>query len=86
MPPTGRTPAELAIDWLPYEERTVEGIFTVDERVSAAGDWLAAEAAKLPSIQAKIPSEDPEVEADAVVEAFRAELASSIGASLRPRI
>jgi hypothetical protein len=85
MPPTGRTPAELAIDWLPYEERTVEGIFTIDERVSAAGDWLATEAAKLPFIQAKIPSEGPAAEADAVMEAFRAELASGIGAPLRPR-
>jgi hypothetical protein len=32
----------LAIDWLPYKVRATEGIFTVDERVNAAGDWLAA--------------------------------------------
>jgi ribonucleoside-diphosphate reductase alpha chain len=33
----------LAIDWLPYEVRAAEGIFTVDERVSVARDWLAAD-------------------------------------------
>jgi hypothetical protein len=41
----------LAIDWLPYEIRAAAGIFTVDERVSAAGDWLAAEAAKITAVQ-----------------------------------
>jgi hypothetical protein len=70
----------LAIDWLPYQERAAEGIFTVDERVTAVGDWLTAEAAKFPPIQAKVTSEDPAVEADAVMETFRAELASGIGA------
>lgn len=42
----------LAIDWLPYQVRAAEGIFTVDERVSAADDWLATEAAKISAIGA----------------------------------
>jgi ribonucleoside-diphosphate reductase alpha chain len=49
----------LAIDWLPYEVRAAQGIFTVDERVSAAQDWLAAEAAKIPIMQIRAPSADP---------------------------
>ena len=49
----------LAIDWLPYEVRAAEGIFTVDERVTAAGDWLAAEAARLPFTQAAVPPRTP---------------------------
>lgn len=73
----------LAIDWLPYEVRAAEGIFTVDERVTAAGDWLAAEAVKLPAIQAGVTSADPAAEAGAVMEQFRAELASGIGAPLQ---
>src|SRR5258708_2296216 len=74
----------LAIDWLPYEQRTAEGIFTIDERVTAAGDWLAAQAAKIPAIPAEITSDGPASEAE-VIEAFRFELASGIGASIRPR-
>jgi len=74
----------LAIDWLPYETRAAEGIFTVDERVTAAGDWLAAEAARLPSAQAAVASYDPAAEPD-IMEAFRADLASGIGAPSRPR-
>ncbi|MCW2917927.1 MAG: ribonucleotide reductase large subunit [Actinomycetia bacterium] len=62
----------LAIDWLPYEERAAEGIFTVDERVTAASDWLATEAAKFPSSQGHF--NDPAMEADAVMETFRAYL------------
>jgi ribonucleoside-diphosphate reductase alpha chain len=73
----------LAIDWLPYEVRAREGIFTVDERVSAAGDWLAAEAAKIPAVQTQVPSADPAADPaadpDEVMEAFRAELAGGIG-------
>jgi ribonucleoside-diphosphate reductase alpha chain len=74
----------LAIDWLPYEIRAAEGIFTVGERVTAAGDWLAAEAARLPSAQAAVASHDPAAEPD-IMEAFRADLASGIGAPSRPR-
>jgi ribonucleoside-diphosphate reductase alpha chain len=39
----------LAIDWLPYEVRATEGIFTIQERETAATDWLAAETAKIAS-------------------------------------
>ena len=42
----------LAIDWLPYEVRAAEGIFTMDERESATADWLAAETAKIPALHA----------------------------------
>ncbi|WP_345364900.1 hypothetical protein [Actinoallomurus liliacearum] len=35
----------LAIDWLPYEVRAAEGIFTIQERETAAADWLANEIA-----------------------------------------
>jgi hypothetical protein len=76
----------LAIDWLPYQVRAREGIFTVDERVSAAGDWLAAQAAKIPALQTQVPSTDPAADADEVMEAFRAELASGIGAPVKPQI
>jgi hypothetical protein len=72
----------LAIDWLPYEVRAAEGIFTIDERVSEAGDWLTAEAAKIAIVQTQIPSADPASAADEVMEAFRAELASGIGTSI----
>ena len=74
----------LAIDWLPYEVRTAEGIFTMAERENAATDWLAAEAAKIPTVQTRVPSADPAADADEVMEAFRAELASGIGTPIRP--
>ncbi|GLZ06292.1 hypothetical protein Acsp03_37580 [Actinomadura sp. NBRC 104412] len=75
----------LAIDWLPYHVRAAEGIFTMDERVSAAGDWLAAEAAKIPAVQAQVPSADPAADPDEVMDAFRADLASGIGTPVKPR-
>lgn len=68
----------LAIDWLPYEVRAGEGIFTVDERVTAAGDWLAAQAAEIPALRTQVPSTDPATDADEVIAAFRAELADGI--------
>jgi hypothetical protein len=34
------TARRLAIDWLPTEERTRLGIFTMDERVDQARDWM----------------------------------------------
>lgn len=74
----------LALDWLPYEVRAREGIFTVDERVSAATDWLASETAKIPAVQAQVSSADPAADADELMKAFRAELASGIGTPLRP--
>ena len=74
----------LAIDWLPYQVRAAEGIFTVDERVTAASDWLTAETAKIPTVQAQVPSTDPAADTDEVTAAFRAELASGIGTPLRP--
>jgi len=76
----------LAIDWLPYHVRAAEGIFTMDERVSAAGDWLAAEAAKIPAVQAQVPSADPAADPDEVMDAFRADLAGGIGTPVKPRI
>ena len=75
----------LAIDWLPFEVRAAEGIFTMAERESAAADWLAAEAAKIPTVQAQVPSTDPAADADEVMAAFRAELASGIGTPIRSR-
>ncbi|TDD62595.1 hypothetical protein E1293_43960 [Actinomadura darangshiensis] len=75
----------LAIDWLPYEVRVAEGILTVDERVTAAGDWLAAETAKIPTVQTQVPSADPAADPDEVMVAFRAELASGIGTPVQPR-
>ncbi|GAA2097581.1 hypothetical protein [Actinomadura alba] len=39
----------LAIDWLPHDERARLGIYTVDERVEKAADWLTIEAAKIPA-------------------------------------
>jgi ribonucleoside-diphosphate reductase alpha chain len=75
----------LAIDWLPYDVRAAEGIFTVDERVTAAGDWLAAETAKIPAVQAQVPSIDPAADPDEVMEAFRADLATGIGTPINPR-
>lgn len=75
----------LAIDWLPYEVRAAEGIFTMGERVTAAGDWLAAEAAKIPTVQTEVASTDPAADPNEVMDAFRADLASGIGVPLRPR-
>jgi hypothetical protein len=74
----------LAADWLPYEVRAREGIFKLDERVSAAGDWLVAETAKIPAVQAQVPSTDPAADPDEVMEAFRAELATGIGTPITP--
>ena len=76
----------LAIDWLPYEVRARSGIFTVDERVSAAGDWFAAQAAKIPALRTQVPSTDPAADADEIMEAFRAELAGGIGIPVEPQI
>jgi hypothetical protein len=73
-PPARATPTELAIDWLPYDLRAAEGIFTVGERVTAAGDWLAAETAKIPTVQTQVPSTDPAADTDEVMAAFRAYL------------
>jgi hypothetical protein len=39
----------LAIDWLPHDERARLGIYTVDERVEKAADWLTIEGAKIPA-------------------------------------
>lgn len=75
----------LAIDWLPYQVRAAEGIFTVDERVSAAGDWLAAETARIHTVQAQVPSTDPAADADEIMAAFRAELASGLGTRIMGR-
>jgi ribonucleoside-diphosphate reductase alpha chain len=75
----------LAIDWLPYEIRAAEGIFTINERVTAADDWLAAEAAKLPALQAEVASTDPAASTAEMMEAFRAELAGGIDAPIPPR-
>lgn len=72
----------LAIDWLPYDVRAAEGIFTMAERESVAADWLAAETAKIPALQAQVPSEDPAANTDEW-EAFRAELAGGIGSPHR---
>jgi ribonucleoside-diphosphate reductase alpha chain len=74
----------LSIDWLPHDVRGAEGIFTLDERVTAAGDWLAAETAKILTVQAQVPSADPAADPHAVMEAFRVDLAGGIGAPLRP--
>lgn len=68
----------LAIDWLPRQVRAAEGILTVDERVSAASDWLAAETAKIAAVHTQVPSADPAA-IDAVTQAFRAEIASGTG-------
>lgn len=75
----------LAIDWLPFDVRAAEGILTVDERVTAAGDWLAAETAKIPAVQAQVPSTDPAADPDEVMDAFRADLATGIGTPIKPR-
>jgi hypothetical protein len=40
----------LAIDWLPYLQRANLGIFTLDERVAAAQQWLEREDARLPAV------------------------------------
>ena len=68
----------LAIDWLPYEVRAAEGVFTVDERVSAASDWLAVEAPKIATVQTQVPSADPAA-TDEVMEAFCAGIAGGTG-------
>jgi ribonucleoside-diphosphate reductase alpha chain len=72
----------LAIDWLPYEIRAAEGIFTVDERVTAAGDWLATEAAKIPAAPTSASSADP----DDMSAAFLADLAAGIGTPISSRM
>jgi hypothetical protein len=64
----------LAIDWLPYEVRAAEGIFTMAEREDAAAEWLATEAASLPAA-------DTDEWA-----AFHAELANGIGSPSRPHL
>lgn len=69
----------LAIDWLPYRVRAGLGIFTVDERVSAAADWLAAEEAKIPGLQARVPSSDPAADDEEIMAAFSADLAGGLG-------
>ncbi|MCO5973344.1 TSCPD domain-containing protein [Actinoallomurus soli] len=40
----------LAIDWLPYEVRAVEGILTIQECETAATDWLATETVGIPAL------------------------------------
>ncbi|GAA0345509.1 hypothetical protein NE235_28750 [Actinoallomurus spadix] len=44
----------LAIDWLPYETRAAEGILTIQERETAATDWLTAETAGVPALSSAI--------------------------------
>jgi ribonucleoside-diphosphate reductase alpha chain len=39
----------LAIDWLPYDERGTLGIFTIEERVAQADDWMGAADIRLSS-------------------------------------
>jgi hypothetical protein len=59
----------LAIDWLPYHERVGLGIFTMDERVDAARDWMDTEDAR-PSRTSR---------GDAGLDAFRWEIATVTG-------
>jgi hypothetical protein len=37
----------LAIDWLPYEQRSELGVYTVDERMAQAHAWMSVEDARL---------------------------------------
>lgn len=37
----------LAIDWLPYEQRSELGIYTIDERMTQARAWMSVEDARL---------------------------------------
>lgn len=60
----------LAVDWLPYPERAELGIFTVDEKMEQAHDWLARTDAEL--------SARPAAE-DEAVRAFRWALATGLG-------
>jgi hypothetical protein len=43
----------LAIDWLPYPDRTALGVYTLTERVQIASAWLAAQD---PSGPSRVPS------------------------------
>jgi ribonucleoside-diphosphate reductase alpha chain len=74
----------LAIDWLPYEVRAAEGIFTVAEQVTAASDWLATQTAHIPAVQAQVSSDDPASDAEDVMRAFLADLATGIGTRSLP--
>ncbi|MBC6456687.1 hypothetical protein [Actinomadura sp. HBU206391] len=46
----------LAIDWLSHEERADLGIYTLDERVEQAADWLTVEDASVPAPRAGLPT------------------------------
>jgi ribonucleoside-diphosphate reductase alpha chain len=37
----------LAIDWLPYDQRSELGVFTIEERMAQARVWMSAEDARL---------------------------------------
>jgi hypothetical protein len=59
----------LAVDWLPYDERSKLGIFTFDERMTQAHAWMSAEDTRLSRSSGR----------DACLDAFGWELANGIG-------
>jgi ribonucleoside-diphosphate reductase alpha chain len=70
----------LAVDWLSREQRADLGIYTVDERVEEAADWLTIENAKIPA-----PRTDHEQMDDDSDREPDAELLTAIGTPARPR-
>ncbi|GLZ15810.1 hypothetical protein Acsp04_60450 [Actinomadura sp. NBRC 104425] len=72
----------LAIDWLPFHERAQLGIFTMDERVDQASDWMAREDAALSRSQ--VPTGTKQPGADVDLTAFRNDMASGIGVPAQP--
>lgn len=65
----------LAIDWLSFHERAELGIFTVDEKMDQASDWMARTDAELSAS----PGDD-----DQALRAFRWVLTAGLGSRPQP--
>ena len=65
----------LAIDWLPFHQRTELGIFTVGEKMDQARDWMARTDAELSA---------PPAAEDDTLRAFRWALATGLGPPSQP--
>ena len=59
----------LAVDWLPYDQRSELGVFTADERMAQARTWLSTEDARLSNMHGR----------DGRPDAFGWNLANDIG-------
>jgi ribonucleoside-diphosphate reductase alpha chain len=73
----------LALDWLPYEQRAGEGIYSMAERMDNAHEWMATEDARMtPPAPASVVNPE-QAAGEPELEAFLANLSTGLGTPVR---